>query len=177
MPAARACRSRAASRAPGPWIRSWPWAWRKASRRRSARSTPSSLKKSQHDHDDQGGDAYPASCARQELDLAATGHGPTPDERSAGSAGERLEVACRDRDLGERVVRVVLLHDVPLHASRTAGLDDLREGQDPLPRRGVPGFGTGGPILHVEQAHAIGDGADLANGISPPNRGPVDVSY
>ena len=95
--------------------------------------------------------------------------------RRPGSAGERLEVAGRDGDLGERVVGVVLLHHVPLHAGRAAGLDNLREGKDPLPRRGVPGVGSGGPILHVEQAHAIGGSPDLGDGIPSPDRGPVDV--
>ncbi len=46
----------------------WPWAWRRASRRPSARSTRSWQKELQHDHDDRAHQPHPGR-ARRHLDL------------------------------------------------------------------------------------------------------------
>ena len=75
----------------------------------------------------------------------------------------------------QRVARHVLFDDVPLDTGGSARFHDLRERQGPLPGRGVARLRARRPVLHVEQAHAIGGRADLGDRIAATERRPVDV--
>jgi predicted dehydrogenase len=89
--------------------------------------------------------------------------------------GERLQVAEGGGDVLERLLRLVLLDDVPLDAGGTSRLENRGERQIALARRGVARLRAWRAVLHVEEADAVGGGPDLGDGITTAHRRPEDV--
>ena len=64
--------------------------------------------------------------------------------------------------------RLVLLDDVPLDSRGAGGVHDRREWQVTLTGRRVVGLGARRPILHVQEADAVGEATISASGSRPP---------
>ena len=86
-----------------------------------------------------------------------------------------MQIGVRRDDVHERVDRIVLLGDVPLHAGGPARGDDRREVEGPLPCRGVGERRTWATVLHVQRPDPAGVGPDERGWVLAAACRPVDV--